>query len=105
MAHEGVHHQRNRYEAAVHLQALRTRDSLTAKFGLKADNDFTGCIVAGVMSKGSWQENGWNRDFWLLKTNGTIVDDESADVHWEGVERGKDKDGNQIVETLPGVNQ
>jgi hypothetical protein len=38
------------------------------------------------------------RDFWLLKTDGTIADDGSADLHWEAVE--KEKDGEKYYKTI-----
>ncbi|MDR1419992.1 MAG: M15 family metallopeptidase [Treponema sp.] len=31
-------------------------------------------------------------DYWLLKTDGTLVDDESADLHWEAVNKGTKED-------------
>jgi hypothetical protein len=39
-------------------------------------------------------------DFWLLKKDGTIVDDGSADLHWEAVERDKDKSGAATYKTI-----
>jgi hypothetical protein len=38
-------------------------------------------------------------DYWLLKTDGTIVDDDSADLHWEGVVK-KDKEGQDYYKTI-----
>jgi hypothetical protein len=38
-------------------------------------------------------------DYWLLKTDGTIVDDNSADLHWEAVVK-KDKEGGEYYKTI-----
>jgi hypothetical protein len=38
-------------------------------------------------------------DYWLLKTDGTIADDNSADLHWEGVVK-KDKEGQEYYKTI-----
>jgi hypothetical protein len=37
-------------------------------------------------------------DYWILKNNGTIADDESADLHWEAVI--KNKNGKQEYKTI-----
>jgi hypothetical protein len=37
-------------------------------------------------------------DYWILKNNGTIADDESADLHWEAVV--KSKNGKQEYKTI-----
>jgi hypothetical protein len=38
-------------------------------------------------------------DYWLLKTDGTIADDNSADLHWEAVVK-KDKEGGDYYKTI-----
>jgi hypothetical protein len=38
-------------------------------------------------------------DFWLLKTNGTIADDDSADLHWQAVVK-KDGNGGEYYKTI-----
>jgi hypothetical protein len=38
-------------------------------------------------------------DYWLLKTDGTIADDGSADLHWEGVVK-KGKEGGEYYKTI-----
>jgi hypothetical protein len=38
-------------------------------------------------------------DYWLLKNDGTITDDGSADLHWEGVVK-KDKSGKESYKTI-----
>jgi hypothetical protein len=38
-------------------------------------------------------------DYWLLKTDGTIADDGSADLHWEGVVK-NDKEGREYYKTI-----
>jgi hypothetical protein len=47
-------------------------------------------------------------DYWLLKKDGTLVDDGSADLHWEAVEKGKAANGNPIYKTImsfPGMSK
>jgi hypothetical protein len=38
-------------------------------------------------------------DYWLLKTDGTIADDNSADLHWEAVVK-KDEEGRDYYKTI-----
>lgn len=37
-----------------------------------------------------------SKDYWKLKNDGTIVDDESPDLHCEAVQKGTDAEGNSI---------
>jgi hypothetical protein len=47
-------------------------------------------------------------DYWLLKKDGTLVDDGSADLHWEAVVKDTSANGNPIYKTImsfPGMSK
>jgi hypothetical protein len=45
-----------------------------------------------------------SKDFWLLKKDGTLADDGSADLHWEAVTKGTTDDGDPIYKTIMSFN-
>lgn len=65
------------------MQGNITYSQMAELYKIKSDRKFTSSMVDAIMNPESWVENERDADYWLLKTDGTLVWDKSKDLNAE----------------------